>query len=1168
MPGHRKRRQFKQTDAFTRGMVIGLKRAGWSIRQIAADTHLGASTVHRLWRRWLDQGNVAIYRNVAVAAPQATCTAILQHVQDTLDHSISTRTISRRLVANGLHSCRPLRRLPLTPPNRRQRLEWCRARSTWMTEWHRVVFSDESRFCLSSDSRRVRVWRRRGERSNPAAIGTMTAQRYVDDVLRPVTLPYLQGVPNALYQQDNARPHTARISQQALQDVQMLPWPPYSPDLSPIEHVWDIIGRRLHALPQPRSEDELWQMVEREWRAIPQDAIRTLIDSLPRRVAACIAVREAWETWKFKFLLYSDAIQLETKPVKQQRAILLHNIGDDALNIYKTFGLQETLTNPTITEILEKFDNHFKPFKNVIYRRYNFFSEVQEKNQSFDDFVTKVKNKAVDCDFGDLTESLIRDRIVLGVLDKNLTERYLQDPDLTLSKAIALGRATESSRTQLKEIKEEVTVDKLSSYKETSSNKNTEHKYVKKNHKLFKACGKCASKHEYGNCPAYGQVLEIARENGLKFDKTKTQLMQPSVRYLGHIVSTEGIRPLESKVKAILDMPRRQDKKALQRFLGMVTYLAKFLPNLSDKTANMRLLLRKNEPWVWNDLRDRDYRDLKLQLTSAPCLRHFYPKLDIEISTDASSNGLGAVLQQQGVPITYSSTALSAAQKKYSQIEKELLAVYFGCKRNHLYLYGRKFTAFTDHKPLLTIMKKPMVDLSPRLLRLVLQLQHYDFDLKYIPGKKLYTADALSRDYIANDLFTTPEIEIYQYNQVLMVTYSNNRHQDLVEATNNDPVLQEVKNYIENGWPIHKKTMNPLVKPFWDIKEELFEWEGLLCRGVKLVIPKKRRNHILSLLHKAHRGINSTLSLARSTFYWPGMCQEVEEFVKNVEYVKNIPGITLKNLLYLMKPAIIHFKKSESTKAEMVIEKLKEVFARCGVPEIMMTDNGPPFQSTEMMEFAKEWNVTHTTSSPRFPQSNGMIERTIQTLKSTIIKCQQSKQDIYQALLLLRNTEHNSLPSPAIMLYGRKQRLFLPMKTTLMNESRICEDSIRKQHEANQSRMKFYFNRHARDLPSLENGQSVLVRQEKQWSPAKVIAPGVHPRSYLLEDTKGSVLRRNRRDLRPAGTLSGPTEKESPPEKQEQLDPQSSTSSQSEETSATTRTRCGRLVKPPVRLNL
>ncbi|UYV63910.1 hypothetical protein LAZ67_2005981 [Cordylochernes scorpioides] len=369
MPDHRKRRQFKQTDAFTRGMVIGLKRAGWSIRQIAADTHLGASTVHRLWRRWLEQGNVAIYRNVgatrvtsarvdrrilrqAVAAPQATCTAILQHVQDTLDHSISTRTISRRLVANGLHSCRPLRRLLLTPPNRRQRLEWCRARSTWMTEWHRVVFSDESRFCLSSDSRRVRVWRRRGERSNPAAIverptvrqrgimGTMTAQRYVDDVLRPVTLPYLQGVPNALYQQDNARPHTARISQQALQDVQMLPWPPYSPDLSPIEHVWDIIGRRLHALPQPRSEDELWQMVEREWRAIPQDAIRTLIDSLPRRVAACIAVRDIERPGRPSVAATPSTINAVENLILEDRKISIFTIADN-LNI--SYGTVHTI---------------------------------------------------------------------------------------------------------------------------------------------------------------------------------------------------------------------------------------------------------------------------------------------------------------------------------------------------------------------------------------------------------------------------------------------------------------------------------------------------------------------------------------------------------------------------------------------------------------------------------------------------------------------------------------------------------------------------------------------------------------------------------------------------------------------------------------------------------
>ncbi|GFY36868.1 transposable element Tcb1 transposase [Trichonephila clavipes] len=116
-------------------------------------------------------------------------------------------------------------------------------------------------------------------------------QRYVQNVLRPVAIPYLQRLPNAIFQQYNARPHTARISQHTLRGVQMLPWPAYSPDLSPIEHVWDVIGRRLQTLPLPRTNDQLWQMAEREWRSIPQNTIHTLIDSVPRRVSWCIAAR-------------------------------------------------------------------------------------------------------------------------------------------------------------------------------------------------------------------------------------------------------------------------------------------------------------------------------------------------------------------------------------------------------------------------------------------------------------------------------------------------------------------------------------------------------------------------------------------------------------------------------------------------------------------------------------------------------------------------------------------------------------------------------------------------------------------------------------------------------------------------------------------------------------
>ncbi|UYV65858.1 hypothetical protein LAZ67_3005722 [Cordylochernes scorpioides] len=173
-----------------------------------------------------------------------------------------TRTISLRIVANGLHLCRPVRRLPLSPVNRRQPLEWCRARSTWMTEWHR---SNPAAFVERHTARQS------GIRLGGGGAITYDTRGY--------RIPFISRITS----------DTARISQQALQDVHMLPLPPYSPDVSPIKHIWDIIGCCLHALPQPRSEDELRQMVEREWRAIPQDTICSL--TLPRRVVACIAKR-------------------------------------------------------------------------------------------------------------------------------------------------------------------------------------------------------------------------------------------------------------------------------------------------------------------------------------------------------------------------------------------------------------------------------------------------------------------------------------------------------------------------------------------------------------------------------------------------------------------------------------------------------------------------------------------------------------------------------------------------------------------------------------------------------------------------------------------------------------------------------------------------------------
>ncbi|GFX09875.1 transposable element Tcb2 transposase [Trichonephila clavipes] len=328
MPGKCARRHFSQLSEFERGLIIGMKTAGWSTRRVAGQVNRSECAIRNCWEQWAREGTHA--RKTGSGATRKSTrredrrigrqalvdpTGTRSTIRADVGVSIVPQTISRRLAEANLKSKHPFRALPLTPEYRQLRLQWCQARSMWnVTYWQKVVFSEESRFVVGTDDNRVRVWRRPCERYNsPLTVlrhtactadvivwgaiaydsrstlivmrGALTVQRYVDDILRPHVGPFLNGLPGAFFQQDNARPHTARVAQNFLRHFQGLPWPARSPYLSPVEHVWDQLKRQI---PSCHSVHDLELAVQDLWAHLPQDNIRCLINSMPDRVTACV----------------------------------------------------------------------------------------------------------------------------------------------------------------------------------------------------------------------------------------------------------------------------------------------------------------------------------------------------------------------------------------------------------------------------------------------------------------------------------------------------------------------------------------------------------------------------------------------------------------------------------------------------------------------------------------------------------------------------------------------------------------------------------------------------------------------------------------------------------------------------------------------------------------
>ena len=375
-------------------------------------------------------------------------------------------------------------------------------------------------------------------------------------------------------------------------------------------------------------------------------------------------------------------------------------------------------------------------------------------------------------------------------------------------------------------------------------------------------------------------LLNVCQKEGLVLNSKKLELRRERVTFFGAEYSAQGMHPDPKKVQGITEMTAPTDKQQLQSFLGMVNYMGTFIPNLSHHTEPLWAMLKKDNMFHWDDQQTRSFQQVKTLIAKANTtpLRYYDRNLLVTVQADASLRGLGACLIQQhkgkDQPITFASKSLTDTETRYTNIERELLAIVFACQRFSTYLLGRSFVAESDHKPLEMIAMKNLANAPPHLQRMLLELQKYDVTIKYRPGKEMQLADALSHcparasqeikldmrvDYIA---FTKPWIE------------------KLKDSTQRDPILVTVYQLTQQGWPHQRRHVPHLARRYWDFRDKLSTDDGMLLKGPRLIIPGELQEEYLSRLHEGHLSASKVQENAKKHMYWTGINADIEDYTK------------------------------------------------------------------------------------------------------------------------------------------------------------------------------------------------------------------------------------------------------------------------------------------------
>ena len=354
----------------------------------------------------------------------------------------------------------------------------------------------------------------------------------------------------------------------------------------------------------------------------------------------------------------------------------------------------------------------------------------------------------------------------------------------------------------------------------------------------------------------------------------------------------------------------------------------------------------------------------------------------------------------------YVSRALTKTEQRYSNIERELLAIVFALKRLNHHTFGRTITVQSEHQPLQSIWKKSIVSASPRLQRLLLRLAHYDINIEFLRGKENVIADALSRVcplQFNNSKIKDSNIDVIPVHHITQsAPVSKARLQELRLATQSDPTLCSLTKTVHEGWPQSKKDCPEQLLDFWSFRQEISKEDGLFYKNQRLIVPHSERLEALKVLHLEHYAVDKMQLRALETVYWPGINKDIPKQYhscktcikhsksQRCEPLQSHPTpelpwhivatdlFKIRNSKYLL--VVDYYSrfpvlcKLGSTTSRVLVQEMKAVFAELGVPNMIVSDGGPQYTSAEFKDFTKRWQIEHRVSSPRNPQSNCMAE--------------------------------------------------------------------------------------------------------------------------------------------------------------------------------------------------